>query len=230
MADQLVIRDWQLNIDADMALRGQGADPAVIRVRKPRLVDIAARAVQEGVTLLEPAAVYRFAPIETMKHERLTLAGGVPLTGSLIARHLSPARYVAVIVCTVGAAIDERISALMPRDPAYALALDGLGSAAVEALGAELCARLEQDAARLGHCTSVPISPGMVGWPVEVGQPQIFSNLEAEAIGVTLTESAQMIPRKSTSLVLGFAPTPFEAGTPCDFCALRNTCRYQHHS
>ena len=70
----------------------------------------------------------------------------------------------------------------------------------------------------------------MVGWSVEIGQPQIFSNVEAEAIGVTLTDSAQMLPRKSTSLVLGFAPTPFELGTPCDFCALRDTCRYQHHS
>ena len=230
MTDQIVIRDWQLNIDADRVLRGQGADPAVIRVRQPRLVNIAERAVREGLTLLEPAVVYRLALIETIKHERLILADGAPLTGALIARYLSPARYVAVIVCTVGATIDERISALMLRDPVYALALDGLGSAAVEALGAEVCARLEQDAARAGHCTSVPISPGMVGWPVDVGQPQIFSNLDAEAIGVTLTESAQMIPRKSTSLVLGFAPTPFEAGTPCDFCALRNTCRYQHHS
>ncbi len=230
MIDQIVIRDWQLNIDADMVLRGQGADPDVIRARKPRLVDIAERAVQVGVRLLEPAVVYRFALIETMKHERLVLADGVPLTGSLIARHLSPARYVAVIVCTVGAVIDEHISALMPRDPAYALALDGLGSAAVEALGAELCVRLERDAARIGHCTSVPINPGMVDWPVDVGQAQIFSNLNAEAIGVTLTESAQMIPRKSTSLVLGFAPTPFEAGKPCDFCALRDTCRYQHYS
>lgn len=230
MTAQIVIRDWQLNIDAEMVLRGQGADPAVIRARKPRLVDIAEQAVQEGSTLIEPAAVYRFAPIETMKHERLILAHGVPLTGTLIAQHLSQARYVAVIVCTVGAAIDDRISALMPRDPAYALALDGFGSAAVEALGTELCARLEKDASRVGHCTSVPISPGMVGWPVDVGQPQIFSNLAAEVIGVTLNESAQMIPRKSTSLVLGFAPTPFEAGTPCDFCALRNTCRYQHHS
>ena len=229
MTDQIVIRDFQLNIDADMVLRGQGADPAVIRARKPRLVEIAERAVQEGAALIEPAVVYRFAPIETMKHERLILTDGTPLSGSLIAQHLSPARYVALIVCTVGAAIDDRISALMPRDPAYALALDGYGSAAAEALGTELCARMEQDAARMGHCTSVPISPGMIGWPVEVGQSQIFSNLDTAAIGVTLNDSAQMIPRKSTSLVLGFAPTPFEAGTPCDFCALRNTCRYQHH-
>jgi hypothetical protein len=70
----------------------------------------------------------------------------------------------------------------------------------------------------------------MIGWPVDVGQPQIFNNLDAAAIGVTLNDSAQMVPRKSVSLVLGFAPTPFEAGSPCDFCALRNTCRYQHHA
>ncbi len=230
MTDQIILRDWQLNIDVDMVLRGQGADPAVIRARKPRLIDIAERAVQEGSLLIEPAAVYRFMQIEMMRHERLILADGAPLTGSLIAQHLSPARYVALMVCTVGAAIDERISALMPRDPAYALALDGFGSAAAESLGTELCSRLEREAAHSGYCTSVPINPGMIDWPVDVGQPQIFSNLDTEVIGVTLNESAQMIPRKSTSLVLGFAPTPFEAGTPCDFCALRNTCRYQHHS
>jgi hypothetical protein len=230
MTDQIVIRDWQLHIDADLVLRGQGADPVVLRARKPRLVDLAERAVQEGSLLIEPAVAYRLMQIETMKHERLILADGAPLTGSLIARHLSPARYVALMVCTVGAAIDERIAALMPREPAYALALDGFGSAAAEALGTELCSRLEREAMRIGHCTSVPINPGMIGWPVEVGQPQIFSNLDAEVIGVTLNDNAQMIPRKSTSLVLGFAPTPFEAGTPCDFCALRNTCRYQHHS
>ena len=230
MTDQIVIRDWQLNIDADMVLRGQGADPAMIRARKPRLAEIAERAVREGLTLIKPAVVYRFAQVESVRHERLIFAAGAPLSGPLIVQHLAPARYVAVIVCTVGAAIDNHISALMPRDPAYALALDGLGSVAVEALSAELCVRLEKDAARMGHCASVPISPGMVGWPVEVGQPQIFSNLDAAAIGVTLNDSAQMIPRKSISLVLGFASTPFEEGTPCDFCALRNTCRYQHHA
>jgi hypothetical protein len=230
MTDQIILRDIQLAIDADMVLRGQGAAPAVMRARKPRLVEIAERAVREGSTLIEPGVVYRFLQIDTMRHDRLTFTDGAPLTGSLIAQHLAPARYIAVIVCTIGSAIDDRIAALMLHDPAYALALDGFGSAAAEALGTELCARLERDAARTGHCTSVPINPGMIGWPVDVGQPQIFNNLDAAAIGVTLNDSAQMVPRKSVSLVLGFAPTPFEAGSPCDFCALRNTCRYQHHA
>ena len=165
-----------------------------------------------------------------MKHQHLTLAGGAQLTGSLLVDHLASAQSIALIVCTIGRRLDERISALMVNDPALALALDSFGSVATEALGTAVCHRLEEAAAQRQQCTSVPLSPGMVGWPVEVGQPQIFSNLDAAAIGVTLNDSALMIPRKSISLVLGFAPTPFEAGAPCDFCALRNTCRYQHHA
>jgi hypothetical protein len=227
MNDQVVARDWQLNIDIDMVLRGQGADPAVIRQRRPRLVEIAERAAVEGAALIDSVAVYRTLPITGVRHQHLTLAGGAQLTGSLLVDQLAPAQSVAVIVCTIGNRLDERISALMASDPALALALDGFGSVATEALGAAVCHRLEEDAAQQQHCASVPLNPGMIGWPVDVGQPQIFSLLDTEAIGVTLNDSAQMIPRKSASMVLGFAPTPFTAGRACDFCALRNTCRYQ---
>ncbi len=227
IADQIVVRDWQLNIDADMVLRGQGADAASIRQRKPRLVDVAQRALEEGSQLIEPAVVYRILPVESVRHERMILAGGSQLTGPLLAQHMAPAQHVAVIVCTIGQALEQRSSSLMWIDPPYALALDGFGSVAVEALGVAICARLEDEAARDNKCTSVPLSPGMIGWPVDVGQPQVFSLLDTDAIAVTLNESAQMIPHKSTSMILGFAPTPFEEGRTCDFCALRETCRYQ---
>jgi len=228
--DQVVMRDWQLNIDADMVLRGQGADPAVIRLRKPRLVEIAERAVIEGATLIDPVAVYRTLPVADVSHRRLTLAGGAQLTGSLLIDQLASAQSIALIVCTIGQRLDERIATLMANDPALALALDGFGSVATEALGAAVCHRLEEAAFQQQQCASVPFNPGMIGWPVEVGQPQIFSLLDTDAIGVTLNDSAQMIPRKSTSMVLGFAPTPFAPGRACDFCALRNTCRYQDRS
>ena len=147
MTDQIVIRDWQLNIDAGMVLRGQGADPAVIRARKPRLVEIAERALQESLTLIEPAVVYRFAQVESMKHERLIFADGAPLSGPLIVQHLAPARYVAVIVCTVGAAINEHISALMPRDPAYA---SGAGWSGVGGRGSAECGVVRASGKRRG--------------------------------------------------------------------------------
>lgn len=227
MTNQIVKRNWRLNIDEDMVLRGQGADPAIIRQRRPRLVEVAARAVAEGTVLIEPVVAYRVLPVERVKHDRLTLASGAQLTGSLLIDQLAPAQSIAVIVCTIGRRLEERVSALLLSDPPYALALDGFGSVAVEALGSALCSRLEDEAARNDQCTSVPLSPGMISWPVDVGQPQIFSQLAPDAIGVTLNDSAQMIPRKSASMVLGFAPTPFAAGRACDFCALRSTCRYQ---
>ena len=230
MNDQVVARDWQLNIDADMVLRGQGADPAVLRQRRPRLVEIAERAAFEGAALIDPVAIYRTLPIASVKHQYLTLAGGAQLTSSLLVDQLAPAQSVALIVCTIGARLEERISVLTPSDPMYALALDGFGSVAAEALGTAVCHRLEEAAAQQQQCVSVPLNPGMIDWPVDVGQPQIFSLLDTDAIGVTLNDSAQMRPRKSVSMVLGFAPTPFAAGRACDFCALRSTCRYQDRS
>jgi hypothetical protein len=151
------------------------------------------------------------------------------LTGSLLAQHMAPAQQVALMVCTIGQALERRIAALMRSEPSYGLALDGFGSVTVEALGVAACARFEEQAAREGLHTGIPLSPGMIGWPVDEGQLQIFSLLDTERIGVRLTESAQMIPRKSTSMVLGIGRQPFSEGRACDFCALRETCRYQDH-
>jgi hypothetical protein len=229
LEDQTIARDWRLNVDVDLILRGQGADPAVVRQRKPRLVAIAERALAEGQALIEPAVIYDSRPVESLRHERLTLADGTRLSGPLLAQHLAPAQRVALIVCTIGDTLDQRVSMLMRTDPSLGLALDGFGSMAVEALGVAICARLEADARSAGLHTSVPLSPGMIGWPVEVGQPQIFSALDAELIGVTLNDSAQMIPRKSTSMILGISASPFNEGRTCDFCAMRATCRYQDH-
>lgn len=228
MNTQFVLTDWQLDITADMVLRGQGADPAIIRQRSPRLGKIAEQALTEGLSLIRPAVVYRILPIELLRHESLIFAGGAKWTNAFLSQHLAQAGQVAAIVCTLGEAIERRISALMPEDPSLAFALDGFGSAALDVLGAEICSKLEADARASGLHTSIPISPGMIGWPVDVGQRQIFAALDAEQIGVTLNDSFLMIPRKSISMVLGIGPIPFTAGRPCDFCGLRETCRYQN--
>lgn len=227
--DQHVVRDWQLDIDVDMVLRGQGADPVVLRQRKPRLVAIAERAVAEGRALIEPAVVYRTVRVESLTHERLMLSGGAHLSGVLLAQHLAPAQFVTLIVCTLGPALEQRVSALLRDDASFGLALDGFGSVAAEALGVAICSRLEAQAKQAGQYTSIPLSPGMIGWPVDVGQRQLFSQLDTAPIGVTLNDSAQMTPHKSTSMVLGVGSSPFSEGRACDFCALRGTCRYQDH-
>jgi hypothetical protein len=226
---QYVVRDWQLDIDVDMVLRGQGADPDVLRQRKPRLIEIAERAVREGRALIEPAVAYRTMQVEALTHERLTLSGGAHLSGALLTQQLSPAQSITLIVCTIGPALEQRVSMLLRDDPALGFALDGFGSVAVEALGVAICSRLEAQAHEEGHYTSIPLSPGLIGWSVSAGQRQIFGQIDAAPIGITLNDSAQMTPHKSTSIILGRGPAPFGQGKTCDFCALRGTCRYQDH-
>ena len=71
------------------------------------------------------------------------------------------------------------------------------------------------------------LSPGLEGWPVDVGQPQIFALFDADPAGVTLTPSCQMLPRKSTSALLGLGRRMAAQGHPCDYCGIRETCRHR---
>jgi len=223
-----LLRDWDLSLDVDQVLRAQGADPAVIRARRPALVDAAEQALQEGLAYLAPVAAYRELAVESLRHERLFLTGGV-LTGPLVAQHLRSAQQVVVLACTIGEALERVISEAMSEDPVRGLALDGLGSAAAEGLAAAAAAHFEDQARAQGLHTTIPLSPGMVGWPVEEGQAEIFSLVDGGEAGISLTSGGMMVPRKSISLVLGVGKDVAAAGKACDFCNLRETCRYQDH-
>jgi hypothetical protein len=219
----------KLDFDVDAVLRGQGAEPGAIRERSPRLVDLAERALDEGSALLEPITLFRELDVETIRHERLVLDGGSTLSGQLIVEHLGPAKRVILILCTVGGELEAHAGKVSKDDIVYGLALDGVGSAAVEALANAACKHFEDQAVILGYQSSIPLSPGMVGWPVDKGQPEIFKILEPDQVNVHLTEYGLMMPRKSLTMVLGLGQTMKTGGRTCDYCAMRETCRYQDH-
>jgi len=76
---------------------------------------------------------------------------------------------------------------------------------------------------------SIPLSPGMIGWPVDQGQAQIFDIVHTAAINVTLTAACVMSPRKSISFVLGEGAGLRSSGKSCDYCTMHEICRYQDH-
>lgn len=218
----------ELALDVDGVLRGQGAVASVIRRRSPQLVELAERALEEGRPLLRPQVLYQLAEVEALHHETLRLRNGT-LRGTLIAQHLAGANQIVTLVCTIGPALSERVAQLTGNNILYALALDGVGSAAVEALANAACRHFEDQAAARGWQTTIPLSPGMVGWPVDEGQPQIFALVDATEVGVSLSEGKVMFPLKSLSMVLGMGSALQAGGRPCDYCTMRETCRYQDH-
>lgn len=224
-----VLRDFELVLAVDDVLRAQGGDPAAIRARRPFFVDIAEEALVEGMSLLQPAVIYRQLPVKKLTHESLVLYDGGALTGPLIGQHLASASQVVVVVCTVGHELEARAAQVMASDFQRGLALDGVGSAAAEELAAAACHRLEEQAGLDSLGTTTPISPGMVGWPASEGQCQVFSLLDPEEIGVKLLPSGMMIPQKSLSLVIGLGVDVSDNSVPCDYCSMRDRCRYRSH-
>lgn len=226
------MRNWQitdLDINIDAVLRGQGADPERIRKRSPRLVEVAERALGTALNLVEPKVIWKQVGVKSLIHEKLELENGIQLKGPLVSQHLAGAEAVTAVLCTVGSKIDQCASETMSGDMVLGLAIDGVGSAAVEALANAFCRAFESDLEAKGLKTTMPLSPGMIGWSVEEGQPVIFEILASEEIGIELTPHKIMVPRKSLSMLIGVGTELGQQGSTCDYCAMRETCRYQDH-
>jgi hypothetical protein len=219
--------DWQLSMTVDDILRGQGASPEVIRQRKPSLMMAAERARVDGLSLLHPVALTCAALVREYRHERILLEGGGNLTGPLVTRHLIGAQQVVAAVCSIGLELEEVVTHLLGEDPLYALALDGLGNAAVEILAQQVCGHIAEKVQSEGLQASTPLSPGSPDWPVEIGQPQIFSLIDPSLASIRLTSGGMMLPKKSMSFIVGLGHEMSQANL-CEVCSLQETCRYQH--
>ena len=219
-----------LQVDVDAVLRAQGADPVILRKRKPRLVDIAANALDIGIDLLRPQVFSRELKVGVLKHEKLTLEDGHSISGGWITRQLAPAESIHAILCTVGEQVEKEASKYMDTDMMLGLALDGVGSAGVEALAQLACRQIEDQALLTKQKTTVPLSPGMINWSVDEGQPVFFKLLDSVNDQVTLSPSFMMSPRKSLSMLVGVGTKLDEKGSTCDYCAMQGTCKYRQYS
>lgn len=228
IASEEIVRDYQIQVDIDQILSCQGADPAALRRRRPDIICLAEEVLAREWRLVKPVILYRYYPVRSFTGGTLFLDGGGRLRGSVITQNLAVAEAVVVMIATIGPEIDRRISESYSQKPSYALAVDGLGTAAVDTLRKAAERTFQEQAESRGWRLSRFLVPGMDGWEIREGQRQVFSLLEAEKIGVDLMFSGQMIPLKSNSGVLGMG-SQVECPTcsSCELCSLRETCIYK---
>ena len=155
----------ELVFDVEAVLRGQGADAAILRARRPGLVKITEEAQQASLSLLRPAVLYEEFRAEGVRHERLPLQDGHAIQSRLVAHRLAGANRVIVILATIGDRLEEHVSKIWDDNRMYALAVDGAGSAAVETLANAACQFIGQQAPEKGLQVSIPLSAGMVYRP-----------------------------------------------------------------
>ncbi len=81
----------ELLYDVDAVLRGQGADAAILRSRRPVLDEIAEQARRASISWLHSKVVYREYIVTGRLHDNLLLDDGRSIKSQLIASSLRAA-------------------------------------------------------------------------------------------------------------------------------------------
>ena len=152
-------------------------------------------------------------------------AAGTLLIGRDVAAHLAESSRVIFFAATLGSEADKLIRTAEIRNMAYALVLDALASAMTEAHCDTLETRLHGE---VGGFFTWRYSPGYGDYPIDV-QPEIIRFLNADKlIGLTVTESNILIPRKSVTAVIGVSDIEQSRGVRgCAACGMREKCTYR---
>ncbi|MCK4274839.1 MAG: hypothetical protein KAW90_08080, partial [Dehalococcoidales bacterium] len=182
----------------------------------------------DSAHLLEPTTAYEIYPVTGMDPDKVLLEGDAVVSGSLIPSTFPEAKELAAIVCTIGPGLEKQVTEYSQGgETLRAMLLDGIGSAAVDTLVIEVCHCIANEASSRGLQAGSPVNPGMPGLTI-TEQGNLLGLARAGDIGVNLTSSGIMVPRKSTSLILALGPK-METWTQADVCArcnLRDTCPY----
>jgi len=224
-----VIRDICLKLKTDEVLRREGfREFSQIRSELKSLINELLTRV-ESTRLLEPAVAYEYYTVTGMSPDQVSLEVDKVIRGSLLPSVFPGAREQAIAVCTIGPGLEKQVTAYTREgDTLRGMLLDGIGSAAVDMLNQEACRSIAGEASSRGYQASSPVNPGMPGLPI-TEQWNLLELAGAEKIGVSLTSSGVMVPRKSTSMVISMGPQmrTWTQAEVCARCNLRETCPYR---
>ncbi len=175
-------------------------------------------------TVARPRYIYR---IFALGRQPLSLLPTGPvLSGEDIARHLSGCHSCAVLILTLGPGVERAIRAAGAADAAMGLMTDAAASALTEACADAAETILRREVAEQGLYLTGRFSPGYGDLPLSL-QPELLRITgSARAIGLTVSPSHILLPRKSITALLGLAHHPVTGHLAgCEGCAIKESCQ-----
>jgi len=176
--------------------------------------------LDRGRRLIDPKAVYTFLGVKTIERDEVHLDGGHTLASVVLADMLERDQEIAAHVVTIGPRLEKEVSEAGRSSVFRAWVLENMGDHALAKAGAYVRSRIEE---RLGNAIS-GFGPGTgTGRLFGIEQQKVLFQIldPAKNIGVRLTPSYLMVPRKSVSGV--FAATSMEY-VACQYCP-REKCQ-----
>jgi hypothetical protein len=163
-----------------------------------------ARLVNEEISicqdLMTPMGIYDRFGLSLDRSGAVSISGGFTVNSSDLYRWVRGCDELVVMVVTVGPGINERVQELTEAgEVTRGMIVDAIGSETVEELAGVLN-RIIANTAR--KAVTKRYSPGYGDWDL-TDQKSLLELIGAGEIGVTVSDSSQMIPEKSISAVIG---------------------------
>lgn len=181
------------------------------------------KAEQMALECIEPVAMIGEFELENVG----VLSGtGFKPEGEAAALLLDGCQGAALMAVTLGAKSERLFLRVQATDKALAPVLDAALSAAVEAAADRVSEIISQRAGERGRQTTGRFSPGYGDMPMKQTGEMLDVLRSAERIGLTVSSSGLMMPRKSVCAIIGEG-TNIKGNTKngCAFCTRRDSCR-----
>ena len=227
-----IIKDIKLKIDEEEVLRYQGYSKSKITKPKEIILQITEEEIKQAYNLFQPQGIY--SPIKIKKisfsEGRVDLENDFSLYFHNSAIHLlKGADYLILGVLTIGNALEDKISEFFTKkEYSQGLALDAVGTVAVRSLSRYIRSLVCQEAKKQKFQTTKYFTPGTSEWNISQ-QKNIFKIIPADKIGVKLTDSYMMIPKKSLSWAIGIGENIITFSKEYDSCQICQAinCQYR---
>ncbi|GBF32602.1 methionine synthase activation domain [Desulfocucumis palustris] len=224
---------WEIelpDVTIEDIFRAEGADYSKSPPR-PSTLELHGRVLAEAASLVRPAVLWREVDVLGAGEGELFLEGGKKLTSSLLARVAGAAEKLILFVMTIGSALDQREEYYSKAGRTLeAFVLNAGGTAYILKSGIAAKDKINEHYQKAGLNTTFSLGPGHSYWNSLEDIKTIFHLLNAGQMGLRLTDSNLMLPRKSIAMVLaaGRDLPDFGGKTHCDFCSLQKKCHISH--
>lgn len=211
-----MVRSTPPSIDRATALRYMGAAGWEPDAASAALLD---RAEERLLQTATPRAVWRILPRTAVSLEN---------RGRDLARHLQSSDRILLMAATLGSEVDTLLRRMELTDIALAATADAMASVLLEqvcdALEEELRAQLRAE----GLYLTGRFAPGYGDCPLELNEEISLAVDSVRGCGLAVTAEHLLVPRKSTTALLGIADHPVTgAMAGCGTCHLRETCAFR---
>ncbi len=175
-----------------------------------------------------PRVITKVLPVERKDGAVFLTGSALSLEGQSAFALLHNSDLCILFCATIGADIETQLQRWQLKDMAAATILDACASSAIENLCNELEKDLREQWYAQGRYLSDRFSPGYGDLPISV-QKDFCAELDTgRKIGIFVTDSGIMIPRKSVTAFMGVSHNPQKSREQgCKDCQMQRGCKFR---